>query len=114
MPFVELGLDRRGDRTSHPRRHGEPVVVARRTAQGDDEEAVLLAQHRGVETVVEHGIVHPGEPTAPLFHDPKGAAIQKLTFPTTKDVHYRAPCLFTDTEFITATVDGRVLFYTLR
>ena len=49
-----------------------------------------------------------------VFHDPKGAAIQKLTFPTTKDVHYRAPCLFTDTEFITATVDGRVLFYTLR
>ncbi|MBL7985929.1 MAG: hypothetical protein JNM91_13060, partial [Flavobacteriales bacterium] len=45
---------------------------------------------------------------------PKGAAIQTLTFPTTKDVHYRAPCLFTDTEFITATVDGRVLFYTLR
>jgi WD40 repeat protein len=49
-----------------------------------------------------------------VFVDAEGAALQTLTYPQNKDIHHRAPCLFTDTEFITGTDDGRVIFYTLR
>lgn len=48
-----------------------------------------------------------------VFTNADGDAIQTLAFPENKDQHHRAPCLFTDTEFITGTDDGRVLFYTL-
>lgn len=49
-----------------------------------------------------------------VFTGKDGAAIQTLKFPENKDQHHRAPCLFTDTQFITGTDDGRVMFYTLR
>lgn len=48
-----------------------------------------------------------------VFTNTEGAAVQTLKFPENKDQHHRAPCLFTDAEFITGTDDGRVLFYTL-
>jgi hypothetical protein len=49
-----------------------------------------------------------------VFTNKEGAALQTLKYPENKDQHYRAPCVFTDAEFITGTDDGRVLFYTLR
>lgn len=45
------------------------------------------------------------------FRDATGNAVQKLTFPENKDQHHRAPCLFTEAQFVTGTDDGRVLFY---
>ncbi len=49
-----------------------------------------------------------------VFTNKEGAALQTLKQPENKDQHYRAACLFTDSDFITGTDDGRVLFYTLR
>lgn len=49
-----------------------------------------------------------------IFTDKNGAEVQRLLFPNNKDVHYRAPCVFTDTQFITGTDDGRVIIYGLR
>ncbi|MBK9760814.1 MAG: hypothetical protein IPO90_12790 [Flavobacteriales bacterium] len=49
-----------------------------------------------------------------VFMDKEGAALQTISFPTNKDIHHHAPCLFTDSQFITGTDDGRVIFYTLR
>ena len=40
-------------------------------------------------------------------------ALQQIEFPQNKDQHHRAPCMFSDTHFITGTDDGRVLFYPL-
>jgi WD40 repeat protein len=48
-----------------------------------------------------------------VFTNAQGEAVQTLKYPENKDQHHRAPCLFTDTEFITGTDDGRVLVYTL-
>jgi WD40 repeat protein len=48
------------------------------------------------------------------FTDAGGAEVQRLTYAENKDQHHRAPCLFTDTQFVTGTDDGRVLFYDLR
>ena len=47
------------------------------------------------------------------FVDDEGTVMQTPSFPTNKDQHHRAPCLFHDAWFITGTDDGRVLFYTL-
>ncbi len=49
-----------------------------------------------------------------VFTNAEGAALQTLRFPENKDQSYRAPCLFSGTDFITGTDNGRVLFYTLR
>ena len=49
-----------------------------------------------------------------VFTNKESVAIQTLKYPENKDQHHRAPCLFTDAEFITGTDDGRVMFYTLR
>jgi WD40 repeat protein len=48
------------------------------------------------------------------FTDASGAEVQRLTYAENKDQHHRAPCLFTDTQFVTGTDDGRVFFYDLR
>ena len=45
------------------------------------------------------------------FRDASGTVVQKLSFPENKDQHHRAPCLFTEAQFVTGTDDGRVLFY---
>jgi hypothetical protein len=49
-----------------------------------------------------------------VFTNAEGAAVQTLRFPENKDPSYRAPCLFSGTDFITGTDNGRVMFFTLR
>lgn len=48
-----------------------------------------------------------------VFTAADGGTLQTLKAPLNKDQHHRAPCLFTDTHFVTGTDDGRVLFYPL-
>ncbi len=48
------------------------------------------------------------------FLDANGSEVQRLSYPENKDQHHRAPCLFTGSQFVTGTDDGRVLFYDLR
>jgi WD40 repeat protein len=48
------------------------------------------------------------------FTDAGGNEVQRLTYAENKDQHHRAPCLFTDTQFVTGTDDGRIFFYDLR
>lgn len=48
------------------------------------------------------------------FTDANGVEVQRLSFAENKDQHHRAPCLFTDTQFVTGTDDGQVFFYDLR
>jgi WD40 repeat protein len=48
------------------------------------------------------------------FTDAGGSEVQRLSYTENKDQHHLAPCLFTDTQFVTGTDDGRVLFYDLR
>ena len=43
-----------------------------------------------------------------------GKAVQKLEFKENKDQHHRAPLLIHESQLITGTDDGRVLFYTLQ
>jgi len=47
------------------------------------------------------------------FTNADGNTVQTLSFPTNKDKQHLAPCLFWNGQFITATDDGRVLFYDL-
>jgi WD40 repeat protein len=49
-----------------------------------------------------------------IFTDATGAEVQRLTYAENKDQHHRAPCLFTESQFVTGTDNGRVLFYDLR
>jgi len=49
-----------------------------------------------------------------IFTDVTGAEVQRLTYAENKDQHHRAPCLFTESQFVTGTDNGRVLFYDLR
>lgn len=58
-------------------------------------------------------LARSGEQGAVEFVDANGAVVQTLVDAENKDRHHKAPCLFTDTHFITGTDDGRILLYTL-
>jgi WD40 repeat protein len=56
---------------------------------------------------------HAVKDGAVVFTAADGNAVQTLSFPENKDRQHLAPCLFWNGQFITATDDGRVLFYDL-
>jgi len=65
------------------------------------------ATHNGIRAKAEKN-------GAVIFTDATGAEVQRLTYAENKDQHHRAPCLFTESQFVTGTDNGRVLFYDLR
>ncbi|MCC7500927.1 MAG: hypothetical protein IT229_00265 [Flavobacteriales bacterium] len=65
------------------------------------------ATHNGIRAKAEKN-------GAVIFTDASGAEVQRLSYAENKDQHHRAPCVFTDTQFVTGTDDGRVIFYDLR
>ena len=56
---------------------------------------------------------HAVKDGAVVFTAADGNTVQTLSFPETKDKQHLAPCLFWNGQFITATDDGKVLFYNL-
>ena len=56
---------------------------------------------------------HAVKDGAVVFTAADGNAVQTLSFPENRDKQHLAPCLFHDGQFITATDNGKVLFYSL-
>ncbi len=56
---------------------------------------------------------HAVKDGAVVFTAADGNAVQTLSFPDNKDKQHLAPTLFYNGQFITATDDGKVLFYNL-
>ena len=72
LAVVQLSFDSWGDEAGSTFGNLESLIIAVRPREGNDKVAVVLAESRGVETVIKHGVMHAGEAAAALFHEPEG------------------------------------------